>query len=131
MELYLKFKDQNLVISIRKRRFKHYKPWYAKKLKDKSLCCCKMHIEFDLERQALNDLRSAHVGKLLHGDKCPWLPNECSISSHLDPPLVLQGKQVWHPKVYVGASVLFKDTNCEWYCIKCIHSTYKYCDVKR
>jgi hypothetical protein len=51
---------------VRHRAFERLKPWWVRKLKERNTCCCIYHVEMDMMKVELNNLRdkvkSMHAG---------------------------------------------------------------------
>ena len=99
---------------------------------DMSVCCCKMHIEFDLAWHTLNELRSCHVRILLHGDRCPCLQDECSVCRPPRSSSCCKGlEQVGNPRSMWNSMFYPKPTNYECHNIECVLGRCKDCGVKK
>src|SRR5665811_41904 len=59
---FLQFKNAHLECRIRQRCFEYLKPWYVKTFKDRSSCCCIYHVEMDMMKVSLSNMRDQ-----LHG----------------------------------------------------------------
>jgi hypothetical protein len=63
---FLRFKEAHLECNVRHRAFERLKPWWVRKLKERNTYCCIYHVEMDMMKVGLSNLRdkvkSMHAG---------------------------------------------------------------------
>lgn len=127
---YLQFKQANPTCDVGQRAFERLKPWYIKALTDRNVCCCIYHVQMDLMRQGLNNLRDHLKG--IH--RIPYCACDCIVCRDE----VADGDATCsaHTRVYQRVSALWTECVCpvseleQWHQKPCLMGDCPDCGVK-
>jgi hypothetical protein len=123
----LQFQATHLATKIQQWAFEALKPYFVKPCKKHNVYCCKYHVELDMLRQGLNNIKHARKGTHVK-NACGCECFVCKLSnpnSHL-----CQA----HDKVYFGVTMLWEERVCpklklqKWHKLECLID-YPQCKV--
>lgn len=104
------------------------RPYFVRPLKDRNVCCCRYHVELDMLREGINNMRDARRG--VHA-QCTCDCEKCASNDNDDDPNCSAPEFV-----FKGITKLWLEVVCpkleteEWHKYSCLMGTCDACGVK-